>query len=32
MAVGPSYATETVRILPDSVSFVAALLVEFPER
>lgn len=31
MAVGPSYATETVRILPDSVSFVAALLVEFPE-
>ncbi len=31
MAVGPSYAAETIRILPDSVSFVAALLVEFPE-
>ncbi|MCS7235581.1 MAG: hypothetical protein RMM30_06350 [Armatimonadota bacterium] len=26
-----SYAQQTVRVLPDSVSFVAALLVEFPE-
>jgi hypothetical protein len=26
-----SYAQETIRVLPDSVSFVAALLVEFPE-
>jgi hypothetical protein len=31
MAMGTPYATQAVRVLPDSVSFVAALLVQFPQ-